>query len=136
MTSEYSVDKTAVATISVLGFVVWPAVIGATLWKLGIFDPASMSGVNIGVAIGTVFVGILPLRQIVQQFRGALGVTISEEGITTRRGKITWPEVTAVEKPSFGTLVVKAGDREITLQTYLFAGRDRLEKFVDEHAPG
>lgn len=135
MSSEFSIDEAAVATIVGLGLVVWPAVIGATLWKLGVLDPASMSGTNIGVAVGTIFVGSLAPLQVFRQLRGAIGVTISEEGITTRAGKIAWSEVTAVDEPTFGTLVVKAGERELTVQTYLFRGRDRLETFVREHAP-
>lgn len=135
MAREFSVDKAAVATILGLGLVVWPAVIGATLVELGVLDPASMSGVYIGVAVGTVFIGALAPLHVIRQVRGATGVTISEEGITTRAGKIAWSEVTAVERPVFGTLVIKAGEREATLETYLFRGRDQLEKFVREHVP-
>jgi hypothetical protein len=131
----FSIDRAAVAAIVSLSFGLWPAVIGATLWKLGVVDPASMSGVNLGVAAGLVFIGSLAPRHVIRQLRESMGVTISEHGIRDRKAEIAWSEVGAVEKPGFGTLVVKAGAREITLQTYLFRGREQLEAFVHAHAP-
>lgn len=132
---EFSVDRAAVATVAGLGFGVWPAVIGATLWKLGVPNPSTMGAVNIGVAIGVALIGTLAPRQVAQQLRESLGVKISEHGIATAKGEIAWADVTAVDKPAFGTRVIKAEGREITVQTYLFRARAQLEKLIDEHAP-
>ena len=132
---EFSVDRRAVAFVVVLVFVVWPVPFLAVLYKLGLHDPVTMDAVEIGVAAGSAFVFLLIPYQAIQQLRGALGVRISERAIARGSTEIPWGEVTAVEEPMFGTLLVKAGARQVEIQTYLFQGREALVRFVREHAP-
>jgi hypothetical protein len=133
--AEFKVDRKAVATILVVCVGAWLPLILACLWKIGVLEPMQMSWGMIIMALVSVYVGVLFPWIAIKQIRGALGMRISEEGITRGGVRIPWAEVTALEEPAFGTLVVKAPDRQITLQTYLFTEREALRNFVSEQVP-
>lgn len=135
MPAEFKVDRKAIVAILLVCVVAWLPLISICLWKMGVLEPTQMSWWMILVALMSTYVGVLIPWVAFKHIRGAVGMRISEEGITHGRVRIPWAEVTALEEPSFGTLVVKAADRQITLQTYLFTQRAALRNFVGEHVP-
>jgi hypothetical protein len=111
------------------------------LWRLGAFAPADLDVGHAITAVAVVLVGPTVPWAALKQLRGALGVRISEQGISGRsargrRTEIAWGDATRLEEPAFGTAVVHAGPHQVVVQTYLFAQRDELRRVLRERCPG
>jgi hypothetical protein len=129
------VERRGVAVVVVLCFVLWPPLVLASLWKLGAFSPLELDAWHGAVSAAVLFAGVIVPRAAARELRGVLGVEIDDDAIATRRARIAWADVTGVEEPRWGTLVVRADARSVTVQTYLFRDRDALRSFVLGRGP-
>ena len=129
----FSLDLTGVTMIGLLAFVVAPVTIGASLWVLTDgFDLASARAFELVVSAVTVLLGLWIIRAAVRELKGGLGVRIDDQGVSQRGLSIRWDEVDELRAPNFGLLEIHAGDKQLTLRTYLFSERRKLLEYVAE----
>jgi len=126
-------DPVGLVLIGGLGLVVTPGLIFGTVFYLtrGLHFVGATNFELVAAAL-SVIVGLLGLKICVRELSGALRLHLDERGLRCGGVTMAWTEVTRLEAPEFGVLVVHAGDRQIRIRTYLFRDRRGLLELVAE----
>lgn len=128
---EFSLDRGGVAMIAALGFVLAPALLLGSVFKLGTdFDLGQISVVEWVLIAVTVGLCGLVVRLTARELRWAVGVELDDAGISRGSLRLGWDEIERLEAPRFGILVLAAGAKQLPLRTYLFRNRKALLEHI------
>lgn len=138
--AQHRVEALPVVLIVICGIVVLPTLIFATGWQI-IGGPAMtqlsiISGLTTAVCV---FVGSSFIRLAWRELKGAVGITIDDQGIHRSgplgRLEIAWGDISRLEKLEFGVVQVETRDgQQLRLCTYMFERRASLERLLTQRS--
>ena len=123
-----ALDRKALFAIVLVGLVLGPAAILATIWRLT--DAPDFTDVTtfgcVASGLSSLLVVVI-VRSVGRELAGAIGVRFDDTGVQRGRIRLAWTAITEVGSPSYGYLDLRdASGTTLRITTYLFRDRAGL----------